>query len=29
MVGEIAVRSFKNENLDVMENNLDRGPRLY
>ena len=29
MVGEIAVRRFKNENLDAMENNLDRGPRLY
>jgi len=29
MVGEIAVRSFKNENLDAMENNLDRGSRLY
>ena len=29
MVGEIAVRSFKNENLDAMENNFDHGPRLY
>ena len=29
MVGEIAVRRFKNENLDAMENNLDRGSRLY